>query len=333
MKTFIEALKDTKKSERTLLIGNGFSIAQTKGSFSYANLLDESGITDDSPIRKVFASLDTVDFEEIIQSIEHAKIVVNAYGERSLFEKLSEDANSVREALISAIHKVHPNSYAAINIENLESCSAFLRNFKEVYTLNYDLLLYWVNLHGEIFADGFGLGTRNGNFLGPFNEKARCHIYNVHGGLHLFPTKTREVQKLTAKSGYLLDEIGNVVKHEKQFPIFVAEGSSEEKINKIRSVPYLHYCYNKLSRLRGSLIIVGHSASPRDSHIYDALFSSDLSEIYFCVHNPTKNLHEIRERLAPFQTRNRDISVSFVDGDSVDIWEAHSKENNSAITL
>lgn len=321
MITFTEALGETEGKDRSLLTGNGFSIAQTNGSFSYSNLLVESDIPEASPLRSLFSRLNTVDFEHIIQSVEHAKLVADTYGHADFSDRLAEDSERVRRSLIAAIHKVHPASFAALRTSSLDSCATFLKSFREVYTLNYDLLLYWVNLHGKIYADGFGLGEKNGNFLGPFNEEAHCHIYNIHGGLHLFLTPTRQVEKLVATSGKLLDEIDDEIQKNMRLPIFVAEGSTQEKLNKIRSVPYLDYCYKKLNSLRGSIFLVGHSASERDAHIYDALFASDLESIYFCVHNPFENLEQVRQRLSTYRSLKKEITVKFVDGGTLNIWD------------
>lgn len=320
MITFSKALEETEGKDRALLTGNGFSIAQTHGRFSYANLLEKSKISKESPLRDLFARMRTVDFEQIIQLVEHAKIVAETYDQPEFSKSLARDSEKIRESLIDAIHTVHPDSFASLTEDELATCATFLKSFKEVYTLNYDLLLYWVNLHGKIYADGFGLGETHGNFRGPFNEDGYCHIYNIHGGLHLFLNHTREVEKLVATTGNLMDEIGDEIRSNKRLPIFVAEGDTEEKLNKIRSIPYLDYCYKKLHTLRGSLFVVGHSANERDAHIYNALFASELNSIYFCVHDPEENLDEIRQRLSPYRTSNESISVQFIDGKTLNIW-------------
>ena len=42
--------------------------------------------------------------------------------------------------------------------------------FVTVFSLNYDLLLYWVNLEKRLLGDGFGLGAHSGRFIGPFSR-------------------------------------------------------------------------------------------------------------------------------------------------------------------
>jgi len=62
-----EALEQSGQN-RSLLIGNGFSIAQAGGQFSYSALLDKSGLQPASPIRQLFDALTTVDFELVRSS-------------------------------------------------------------------------------------------------------------------------------------------------------------------------------------------------------------------------------------------------------------------------
>jgi hypothetical protein len=56
-------------ANRSLLIGNGFSIAQAGAQFSYATLLEKTGLQPGDPIRNVFTALNTVDFELVMQRV------------------------------------------------------------------------------------------------------------------------------------------------------------------------------------------------------------------------------------------------------------------------
>lgn len=315
-----EALNLTYNESKNLLLGNGFSIAQTEGAFTYKNLLEVSDIRNDSKIRKVFDKLKTVDFERIIFALENAAIVAKEYNNTALSKTLEADAVIVRNKLINAIRKVHPQNFTAIPETQIKACALFLNDYKNIYTLNYDLLLYWVQLHAGGFNDGFGLGEEHNNFRGPFDVEAHCNIYNLHGGLHLFLKSSRKLEKRIANGKDLLDSIESVITNDKRMPLFVAEASSDEKINRIESVPYLRHCYNKISNEIDNLFIFGHSADSNDSHIYDAIFSSNVRKIFFCVYNPNVNLQRIKEALAPFQTRNEDINVYYVDSETVPVW-------------
>jgi hypothetical protein len=47
---------------------------------------------------------------------------------------------------IAASHPAWPGELAE---EEFASCKTFLAHFDTVYTFNYDLLLYWVQMHSE----------------------------------------------------------------------------------------------------------------------------------------------------------------------------------------
>jgi hypothetical protein len=178
--SFEEALRATEGEDRSLLLGNGFSVAQSEGAFAYKNLLDKSGVDANSPIRKVFSTLATVDFEEVIHALEHAAKVEEAYDDETKKNLFANDAQSVRNALISAIQAVHPKIVFEIPDKELHSCKSFLTHFSSIFTLNYDLLLYWVRLspNSPSFSDGFGQGKIVDGFR-KFSPSGNCSIYSV----------------------------------------------------------------------------------------------------------------------------------------------------------
>jgi hypothetical protein len=143
--SYDEALKGAD-SKRSLLIGNGFSIAQAGGQFSYSTLLEKSGLQPDSSIRNLFDTLGTVDFELVMRALQDAAKVEDAYGAADRATLFGNDAAAVREALIHAVRQVHPGISFDIPQEQRNQCGSFLKNFANVFTVNYDLLLYWVIL-------------------------------------------------------------------------------------------------------------------------------------------------------------------------------------------
>jgi hypothetical protein len=71
---FQDAVERTEGEDRALLIGNGFSAEY----FSYSNLLDKSGLAVGTPIRNLFTTLNTVDFEAAVRALESAVLIVRA---------------------------------------------------------------------------------------------------------------------------------------------------------------------------------------------------------------------------------------------------------------
>jgi hypothetical protein len=321
--TFAEAIAQTAGQPRSVLLGNGFSIAQAGGNFSYANLLQHSGLAANNPVRRVFDALGTIDFEEVTRSLEHTALVEGAYNEAARSALFQADAGALRDALIHAVRAVHPAIQFEVPEAQITGCATFLQNFESIFTLNYDLLLYWVivNAHQLGHADGFGLGDQVGNFR-TFSEQANCSTHYLHGALHLFLNEQLETQKRIAGGQNIIDAIAFSIQQRRQLPMFVAEGTSIQKKSKIYSIPYLRHCYEKLSATTGSLFVFGHSVSERDAHIYDAAFASGITKFVFFVHRPQDGWDEVVEKLAPYGARREDVEFLYVDAANANVWGA-----------
>jgi hypothetical protein len=191
---FDDAIRETgslSMFDRSLLLGNGFSIAQGSGRFSYQHLLDNAGLPSNGPIKSIFEALNTFDFELVIKGLGQASKIATAYSNRAVAELFSRDAVSVRDSLITAIRTVHPEVHFEIPDSQCKACSIVLNHFSSLFTTNYDLLLYWVIVKDTtLFSDGFGTGDEVDSFR-LFNEHAACNTYYVHGALHLFLTRSK----------------------------------------------------------------------------------------------------------------------------------------------
>jgi Domain of unknown function (DUF4917) len=316
--SYHEAIKQTEDKGRSLLLGNGFSIKY----FSYRNLLEATRLEAGDALLAIFKALDTVDFESVIRALEIAAIVERAYRNEKQHAQLVADAVRLRNILIGAVRQTHPSHRENI-ADVIPYCLAFLKEFQTIFTLNYDLLLYWVILDAaDSFGDGFGLGQEENGFRGPFQTNAHCNIYNVHGGLHLFRTATGDVEKRLMGAKGIIDAIADTIARDKRLPIYVAEGTSVAKLNRINSTPYLRHGYDRLAASSGYFFVFGHSAAENDAHIYDALFKSKIKHLYFCIHKPTAKIEQIDGELARYKKRNRSrIEYTFVDSQTMHIWD------------
>jgi hypothetical protein len=272
--SFQDAIKRTEKNDRAILIGNGFSADY----FRYRTLLEQSGLDPNGPLVALFKALDTSDFELTIKALEDAAIVERSYGDEERHNRFVADANTLREALVHAIRSTHPAHREDI-AGKIPGCIQFLKPFGQVFTLNYDLLLYWVILGAVGFSDGFGLGTEAAGFRGPFKSGAYCNVYNLHGGLHLYLTADGEVEKRLMGPSGVIDAIASTITAAKRLPIYVAEGTSTAKMRRINSNQYLSHCYEQLRNRNGSFFVYGHSAAENDAHIYRAIFGSGVREL------------------------------------------------------
>ncbi|PSL17297.1 DUF4917 family protein [Shimia abyssi] len=318
--SFQEAIKATEGDDKALLIGNGFSAQY----FTYSNLLAEANLEEGSPTRALFDRLDTLDFEVVIRAMENATIVELAYGNEEHASQLEKDAQTVREALVNAVNATHP-AHREDLVFQYESAAAFLKHFGKVFTLNYDLLLYWVNLEKRLLKDGFGLGkdVDDGRFKGPFLEHAYCHIFNLHGGLHLFQNEIGEVYKALNYGDGVISNITHEIAENGRLPLYVAEGTSKSKMRKINSVEYLRHCFHALQNTTASVFVFGHSADPNDAHIYHALFGSKAKHVYFGIFQPSDDkVRAADAELAKYKKLGGDdVSYSFFDSESAKVWD------------
>lgn len=313
--SFQDVLAATDGKDRTLLIGNGFSA----NHFSYSSLLAASGIAEGTALHNLFDALDTVDFEKVIRALEDAVVVEHAYGNGPHAQELENDAQAVREALVQAINETHPGHRDDLDYGPV---AAFLGNFGTVFTLNYDLLLYWAVLEEAKLHDGFGLGSQVGRFRGPFNENAWCQIFNLHGGLHLFANGDGAMIKAVHTGAGVIATITDCIANKKRLPVYVAEGTSRQKMRKVDSNAYLRHCFAKLRDNAASVFVYGHSADDNDAHVYRAIFESKTKRVYFGVYQPDEGKLKILDgQLARFKAiHGQDVSYAFFDSGSANVW-------------
>lgn len=165
--TFADALAESDGAKRHLLLGNGFSIALFPDRFRYVSLLEEADFSRSPEVREAFAVLGTTDFEVVINALRDAVTLLPLYSDdAALAERMIQHAELLKDLLVQAIAGRHPERPSDIAEAQYEACRAFLSHFvgehrnrrneggKElrgkIYTVNYDLLLYWTLLHDEV---------------------------------------------------------------------------------------------------------------------------------------------------------------------------------------
>lgn len=345
--TFQEALNKAnefgKKYEeyrtKNILLANGFSIACCKDIFTYKKLFDSADFSEE--INKVFKEFDTFDFEKIIKKLDDTSKIVNIYDkENQICQQLEIDANKIKDELVKVISKKHPEHQH--KIPDYKFCSAyrFLSNFNKIYTLNYDLLLYWtlvLELRGrdllnylKIDIKGYkdNFGRSKNEELNWYRKNSSQNIYYLHGALHLFDDGHDVIKAETTPDENLMDVIRNRLDNN-QYPLIVAEGSSEEKLNKISHNKYLQNSLDNLKYVNGNLFIHGHSLDANDKHIVDVINSSrDLKQIFISVHNPEKNFEQMQQKAYSNFVDGRQDSkrIYFYDAESANVWNSISED-------
>lgn len=336
--TFDDALSDAAEvaDEPHLLLGNGFSISCRPGAFRYDALLDEATFdTAHGDIRAVFELVGTTDFERVIELLRLAGELVDRYGSASgLGDKLRHDAETVREALAVTLAARHPNLPLDIAPAEYTAVRTFLCRFRKIYTLNYDMLLYWAVMQDLDPAVPTNDGFTNGDDPGadyvvwePYLDFGAQRLFFLHGGLHLYDTG-REISKITwSRTGVpLVDQIRDALAAGR-YPLIVTEGSSAEKEAKILHNAYLNHAIRSFAKIQKTLFIHGHSLAANDQHVFRRIEEGKLDRLYISVHGDPddESNREVVARGQQMSANRSDVSrralaVKFYDAESAHVW-------------
>jgi hypothetical protein len=315
---------------------------------------DEAKKTMSKELAAIFAAMGTQDFEEVIRALQHAAAIVGVYRPKFLRIKklLLVDADKLKTDLIQAVAGRHPARPNEISDERYAACRAFLSHFVgagsggKIYTMNYDLLLYWALMHEESdplelielnHDDGFRKDQED--YDAPYVEwqgEGAAHgqnIHYLHGALHLFDAGY-QLQKYTwVNTGRALVDQANEALKKNLFPVFVAEGDSKSKLTKIQHSAYLHHnfksfagvCQTK-SRDGTALFVYGHSFAKNDAHVLNMIGYGKIAHIFVSLYGDpsSKGNQTIRanvEYIVGLRPRAYSaLKVDYFDAASAQVW-------------
>lgn len=276
----MEYLKSEKRTT-SLLLGNGFSMAYDESIFSYNALSRYIENINNELLLTLFKIINTKNFELIMQQLDTFYELANAFGsDIELLKKIKEASESLKSGLIDAVKELHPKHVFTIPVSKCYACSNFIKDFLSsngnIFTTNYDILLYWVLMRykEENAIDGFGRyvddedKTVSDLIWGKYREDQRIHY--LHGALHLFDMGFEIIKEEYDMQNYIIEKIKKRMDN-KEYPIFVTAGNAKEKLTHIYHNHYLSYCYDVLSSIQGSLVTFGFNFGDNDSHIINAI--------------------------------------------------------------
>lgn len=350
--SFDAAVADSNTfNKRHLILGNGFSIGCRAEIFHYASLFNEADFSDIPEVTEVFDALETQDFEVAIHTLENTSKLFPIYAPDTAAgaERMLEHAARLKEVLVATIAENHPATPNSIDEAEFESCRKFLSHFLApdrngyVFTLNYDLLLYWALMHDDNLTGDDAVELRKNDSFGNDEDEpdadyvvwqgeTAAHSANVHflhGALHLFDAGS-ELQKYTwvRKGEPLVDQTRAAIAADK-FPLFVAEGTSAKKKRKIRHNAYLYQGFKVLTANANTkthcFFILGHSLAKNDDHIlkrlgrghfkklYVGLFGDPQSEANAEIVNRARTIASLRNERFP-------LELAFFDSATANVW-------------
>ena len=299
---------------------------------------------------EVFKALKTQDFEAAIRALENAARILPAYVGKggAAAATMLEHAAILKEILVQTIAGNHPHVPMDIPDEKFWACRRFLANFLvgpkagSVFTLNYDLLLYWTLMRDDMpFGDQFDLATSDGFgndedepdaeyvvWQGETNAHGACVMF-LHGALHLFDRGKDLVKYTWVRKGVPLIDQARAALARDEFPLFVAEGTSAQKKTKIRHNAYLYQCFKQFTvnvqQGKHCVFIFGHSLAENDDHILTRIGRGRCRKLYVGIYgDPLQAENAViiarAEALAALRTEKWPLSVAFYDAASAKVW-------------
>lgn len=336
-KDVLASIHTTKKPH--LLLGNGFSRALRNDIFSYDALFQQADFdTLDPRIRQAFDSLETTDFEIVMRALKEASRLVKVYapGDAQLAKTLIEHSDALKKLLAKTISDNHPAHPNEIKEEQYQHCRTFLNAFKDVYTLNYDLLLYWTLMHeelGDSLSNDDGFRTPDSGeqeyVTWEVENSNKQTVFYLHGALHLFDAGA-ELQKYTWKNTQvrLIKQIQNALE-EDRYPLIVAEGTADGKRRQIKHSGYLTRGFRSFSNIGGNMIMYGVSCSKQDEHILKAIekgSDNGITDLYVSIFgdpdsDANKRIIRRAKQMEIARPKYRKaLTVSFFDASTAKVW-------------
>jgi hypothetical protein len=276
----------------TVLLGNGASIS-ISSSFSYGSLLQyavkQRMLTDD--VQRLFEFFETEDFELVLRIVWHASNVnrsLQIQDERTLAAYLS-----LRDCLIQTVREIHPE-HGAVRV-HLPNIHQFLKRFKTVISLNYDLVVYWAMTYGldadrqhalkDCFVADGAFKDDWQRFRQPIRqERSTSLVFFAHGSLLLCRDLVEQERKIHDDGRGLLDAVLQRWKSGKAVPLFVSEGTSQQKVASIQNSYYLSTVYREVLRSRrDTLVVYGWSFAEQDIHLLKRMKDTGIKRVAISV--------------------------------------------------
>ncbi len=346
--TFQQVLDETEGRKRNAILGNGFSIACKPKIFTYASLFSRADFTKNPELPKVFDALRTQDFEVAINALRNMSALLPIYmpGYPAPAIKMKEDAETLKKILIETVTKNHPDSPMDLDEDQYLACRLFLANFigsdkGKVFTLNYDLLLYWTVMHTDFSSgDSVDLSARDGFGDDDAQSKedyvtwqgeiasSRSTLFYLHGALHLFDDGANLKKFTWVRTGDRLKKQSWEAISSGALPLFVSEGTTEAKMNKITHSAYLYQAYRALRNAafatKDVFVVYGHSLADNDLHIFKALARGRFPVLYVSLFGDPNSLpnQEIVKQARKLEglRRSNPLEVKFFDAQSAAVW-------------
>ncbi|TOB85777.1 DUF4917 family protein [Vibrio parahaemolyticus] len=325
LQTFDDTLAQLDEWEYpSILLANGFSRAWNNRIFNYENLFEEAHFGErDQELREIFERFNTFDFEQVMHSLQSAELVCETYRvDRAIINQIRDDQEQLKDSLIEVIANTHPHRPNEIEDEMFESTRQFLTQFSNVFSLNYDMLLYWAVNKTNLAPNkpDRWCGKKDGFFRDEWEQRQQ-NLHFLHGGLHLYNDGSSVCKRVYDPEDWdaIVDQVRRWL-DTGNFPLFVSEPTCEKKLEKIKHNPYLNACYQALGKLENTLYIHGHSIAENDRHIFEQINRSRVNRVFISIHGDEDSRANRDSMANADRFLDRSIDIGFYDAATVPIW-------------
>ncbi|NMG16699.1 DUF4917 family protein [Aromatoleum bremense] len=312
----------------TILLGNGASISISP-SFSYASLLQHAAeqhlLPEDA--QRLFEFFQTNDFELVLRIVWQASNV-----NRSLQipdQRTHAAYVSLRDCLIQTVRDIHPEHDQVS--AHLPSIYRFLKRFRTVISLNYDLVVYWAMTHGldiddqhafkDCFVGGGAFDDDWQRFRQPIRgDRSTTLVFYAHGSLVLCRNPVEQELKVHSRDAGLLEAILQLWQSERVVPLFVSEGTWQQKVASIQNSYYLSTVYREvLKSQRDTLVIYGWGFADQDIHLLQRMRDTGINRVAVSVFRGDQAYcNRVFQMI--HDTLGAHVEVEFFDSESPGCW-------------
>ncbi|MFH1382616.1 MAG: DUF4917 family protein [Chloroflexota bacterium] len=315
-----------------LLLGNGFSL-NIEGHFNYVSLFKEFINSCNRTDGEVFKSFNTNNFELILEKLSNALFVNKAFDIE--YSQIDVAIDQLKTGLITAIKDNHPRNNQ-LDKDQLKRIAIQLKDFNDIFTLNYDLFLYHIIMlvldeskkpksKVKAYSDYFW-GSYNSDF-----KKFEDHqdyeyklLYYLHGALFIFTESYEIILKLIRGdvNTELIGQIEDAIQKD-MIPLFVTEGLPEEKLQAINQSKYLQFALSNLKNSNNKLVIFGCSLSSSDDHIVKAI-KNNKRDLAISIHTKDKTENQLIRTQQFYEDKFPESNVDFFDSDTLFHFRNHN---------
>lgn len=150
-------------------------------------------------------------------------------------------------------------------------------------------------------------------------------IYYLHGAMHIFNDGSSHYEKYTwINSGISISEQVRESISSQKYPVFISEGTTEQKLLRIMENTYLGRAFASLKSIRGSLFIFGHSIRDEDDHVFNFINeeSKGLKNIFISlfgdINSPANQ--KIINKIEGWKHKYIGKNYYFYDACSANVW-------------